>query len=769
MSDNQAFDIAVPTFTAVFNNATGKIDLNWEAPTDELIAGSRLGSYVIAYREGNFPSSSYSEDIEDVFEKYLVEFVANVNGLAYSFTLPEPSVATYSFIVYPVFFKTGEVFGIDGRPKLLTYTIMPEIEVPLYSANDMTLDFDYNIYIRNGFKTSNTSYNLNVISKVNNFGEFSNVSVDATTDIYNSINGLSLNVADDKFYSIEDRNSSNIYTVVDKNGNLISTTPNLFISAAQQYPPTKWVLTNNLGDVFVHFSSFGTFTAGRISAIFKMFPNITTAYSSYSIPSANYTVETLPDVDGLNKYTITTNNTLGLKERQFITFDNPQINHGIVTNVIDNESFTVVTKNEISFGSDKAIYAYNYELVAGNFFSSNTTTTTFSSNYFHANVGYYASKGFILGNFYYYMRKDNNNVKHFVKLNLITGALTEIGLNTTNDYNAVTYSEHDGFAYAITNSRLVKKNIETNETTVVAGDATLTGNVDGSGSVVRFFNPVDLVSLDDKIIILDEVKTSSTLDPLYRTNILRMYDITNDIVSTINLTDEQPVEVEDETAGDGDVSSSIGGNVGLGIGNYIADIPPYNSVTPDPVTVRDPENNIIGVVPMPVGLEPDSVVTFRKNGDRLYILVNGRVIWTYRLSPIRLYNFNSTGYRGWYTIGTNNEIETPESAITYPVFDSLYYVFNGTVVEPMASTDILFTYGKNYVGQSLIVYEDGTVIVDRVIDNDDVLYSAYVVRGGRNYRIFNNQKAPSPLLPRWVVDAIVNSNLYEYLFEVEEV
>ena len=775
MAEREDLDVAVPTFTAHYNNSTGKIDLNWTAPTD-IPEGYKIGGYQLVYRIGAWEYNSNNMPVDEFFEYNGVTLIGSTSGLFYPF-IADLFVDTYSFAVYPTFFKTGEALGYNGRIKLLTYSKEEPVAVPLYQANDMTKDLSGNVYIRNGYQTSDTVGALSVISKISNTGEFSNVSANATQTpkgfTYSSASGLTYNVSDDKIYSVEDDRG---YTVLDSSGNLISFFNKMWNDPGNVYSLTNYTISDSAGNVYIHFMQHPESVLGGtqyVNFIFKMFPNVSSKYSTHNLKGNVTWVEQQANVGDLYKYKIYTENTFGLKEKQFITIDSLGTNHAIVTEVQTNVSVTFVSKNPFTFNPtgviNKNLYAYPFEVVAGGLYRQNETHT-FTDNYFDTNIGYSASKGFIAGNFYCYMRKLNQDSTdtEFIKVNLTSGEITSIGTNTANTYKAVVYSNYDGYAYAITDYALYKKDVLNNTTTFVAGDnvAPLTsGNVDGQGATVRFFKPVAMVAIDNNIIILER-KSVSSGDPLYNSNVIRVYNITTNTVGTVNVTQAQPTEVKDEDSGNGDVSGS---GVGLSFGGYIADIPPYNSVTPEPVTVRDPENNIIGVIPMPVGLSPDTVVTFRKNGDRLYILVNGKVIWTYRLSPIELYNFNSTLYRGWYTIGTRTPTETPEEAITYPIFDGLFYVFDGQVVEPMASNDILFTYGKNYAGQALIVYNDGTVIVDRVVDNDDIETASYVVRGGRKYKIFNNTYSTSPLLPRWVVDAIVNSGLYDYLKEVEEV
>jgi hypothetical protein len=221
---------------------------------------------------------------------------------------------------------------------------------------------------------------------------------------------------------------------------------------------------------------------------------------------------------------------------------------------------------------------------------------------------------------------------------------------------------------------------------------------------------------------------------------------------------------EETDTGD-DFGVDFGGGTG-GSGGGV-DVKPPVDEGDIKVEIDDPEDPTLPG-PYVSGVSPDDIFSLRKNRDILYILRNGIIIWTYKLNPRQLYNMKSTKYIGWIDRVTGEPIETPEDAVYVNFNYSFDYTFNGTIEEPMASTDILFTYGKHYQGQSLVVWDDGELKIDRFTLEEDLKTADYYVPGGRVFTLSNGKKAKSPLIPYWVLKILVDNNFQQYLVKVED-
>lgn len=234
--------------------------------------------------------------------------------------------------------------------------------------------------------------------------------------------------------------------------------------------------------------------------------------------------------------------------------------------------------------------------------------------------------------------------------------------------------------------------------------------------------------------------------------------------------DPENAKGEDKNVNNGDGDGSGGPGTGLGNNEWVVDVPEVGEVGEDgedkPIVVTNPDAEVVAVIPV-VGLEPNTVITFRKLADKFYLLQNGRIIWTYLLSPKELYYFTSTGYIGWVNRTTKEPIYTPPEFLRIPTFNSLYYVLDAVIEEPGYSRHPLFDGYPKSVAQRLVINNDDSFYIDRVNIEDDIKQAKYTFESGRKYIIAPNVEAPSPLLPRWVIDIIGASDYYAYIKEVE--
>lgn len=217
--------------------------------------------------------------------------------------------------------------------------------------------------------------------------------------------------------------------------------------------------------------------------------------------------------------------------------------------------------------------------------------------------------------------------------------------------------------------------------------------------------------------------------------------------------------------GNGDSDINTGGDSG-GNNKYEFDFKDDNlDGTPETVVVTDPEGNILDIIPI-IGADPGTIWTFRKQLNKFYLLQNGKIIWTYLLSPVQMLKFTSTGYIGWIDKITRQPIATPESAVIRRSFNALYYILDAVLEEEGYSSHPLFNGTKVFIGQTLAVFEDDSFIIDRAVSDEDLNAANFVCFSGKNYVIAPNRIAKSPILPARIVEIIGSSDYYSYLKEV---
>lgn len=756
------YDVAVPEFTAVYNDSTNLLDLTWTsavidrpAPAQDLPAEY----YKIGMREGNFPSGVPITGATTQFDEYGLAYVTTVtDALTYNLNITSWTSVSIGIIpFYKIWYNGGKDFTYqEGRIKLLSYARQFTAANPLLKISDIqsTNDILPNLYIRNGYTAGSTLYNQ--IDKIDFNGGITHITASSSTPSTSTVGPLS-------YYNID----GNVFT--GPNSKIIVTSPNGDI--------TETNINLGSGTTFTDLfnGTDGTLYGminGHINGIVNIDVNSPTSYvdipadSDYVLNSWKSEVhptqlnEATPYgthvkiLQGIDASKFAVGQLISIPQTDSDSLLETPAPRGIVIETSGNElRYVIPITEDIGLKSTKPrVRAYPIYVNIGNVFWQSTTDTNDSQidAWYSMNVGAAAYKGYIVGSDYYYIR-NNPTEKNIVKIDFLSNTITNLGAPAGSNPGDLIVASN-GFMYYSAGTlgapnKLWKKDVTNSNAAVQVATA-------------HTFRNISSIAYGNGFLYLVDYKDSSLT-----TNVINIYDLTTDAVTELTITATQPVVDKNDNSNDGDVNSP-GGN-SAGNSGYIADIPPYDSVNPSPVVVKDPENNIIGNVPIPPGLPANPVFTFRKNGDRLYILVNGKVIWTYRLSPLQLALNPFNGYVGWYQYGTRTKKTTPSGSITYPNLNGLYYVFDGTIEERMWSPDVLFTYGKHYQGQALLVFEDNTVIVDRIVNETDIAKAVFIVGGGRKYKIFTNQTAKSPIIPRWIVDLLIHNGLYIYLHEVQ--
>jgi hypothetical protein len=764
MTTSVKFSASVQSFTAKFNTTTNKIDLTFTEPA-EVTNGSlpKPALYYIGYKEGNFssfvlPGDNYFEQYQLIYVGQSLKIPSNSTSATYSWTPPNNNT-TFSFGIWPVFNFNNENF--DGIIKLLTYNKEVISDKPVLYSQDIDYN-DGNLYIRNGYKINDTvdeHSGPTVISKLNNEYVFNNVSVKDTNVLSSIINKgpICYNHFNNKTYihnyvnlSVFD-NATNTFN----NFRIFETGYQFIDSYATDmfYKDSEWIYFSNANAA--QYSMPG---------LFKFKNNITSIGKNRTVNVTS--VELLETITGysdgegdLRKYKIYTSDTSDFEVGRVISRSvvGSFFPSTVVIEVVANSYVIVLHRGGFVLeGTGNITYRFfSIYLVSGNLTSNQNLNLLPSGVWYNQEIGKTVSKGFYLNNEYYYMRNNNNDTQDFVKINLTTGVITLIGVNTVNKYIDVVYNINDGYAYAITAgtgttnpAKIYRKNISTNSTDFIV-----------DVPVVRSVNRALAMEIDENnnIFILISVVTPNNATDI---SLIYVYNTVTEELFLINYIQEQPTEEENTSDGDGDVTDEAGSGNSIGIGDYTVEIPEVGSPTVGPI--EDPEGNPISPIIPIEGAKPGDIITFRKNGNSFYLLLNGKIIWTYLIPPLEMIKFSSTTYRGWYAKGTKTPIETPEENIIIRTFP-LTYILNAIITEPSYSKDALFDGGTIKLGQTLVVFEDGSLYIDRYSSDEDIKVADYVVYSGRNYTVAPNVIKPSPILPRYIADLIGQTDYYIYL------
>lgn len=369
-----------------------------------------------------------------------------------------------------------------------------------------------------------------------------------------------------------------------------------------------------------------------------------------------------------------------------------------------------------------------------------------------------------------------DNYDSLVKVNPVDGSVTFIanGLKSSSISLGNNYAQDltivNGDVYIAGGSRIIKVAPDGTKTVIAGGDARGIP-ADGAGVSAKFinachitYNPKDgflYVSDTGSVTISSVVTTAGGIRTVSLDGIVGPKDSS---------------DTTDTSAGNADVSG--GSDISLGNNGWSADIPPApGEGTSGTVDITTPEGETIASIPISGGWAPDDVFTFRKDFDKLYLLLNGVIVWSYTLSSIQLMAFESTGYIGWYTRGNKTPTTTPSESVQYPLYGARYYTFDTDIIQQGLGEHPLFARSINKASQALIVHYDENgesfTVEERPYDLD-VQNSPFVVLGGRIYSftlvdIDNNETTytgNSPILPQYVVDMVANSPYHVYLREV---
>lgn len=291
----------------------------------------------------------------------------------------------------------------------------------------------------------------------------------------------------------------------------------------------------------------------------------------------------------------------------------------------------------------------------------------------------------------------------------------------------------------------------------------------GVGTSSRFIAIQDMTVTQQNLYVLEYGNrwTAPVVEGGLPVNItykaIRKVNLNNGQVTTLDIQANIP-NYSSYAYGNSEVIGSFGYD--LGIGDYIVRIPPHpGSLLDEVLQVEDPSGQTIGYITIKGGTRPGDVFTFRKNNDRLYFLINGRVVWTYLLNALQLLAFTSSSYSGFYTTGTRTTVANEDGIVRLPPYGDFNYTVETQIVQDGAGHHPLFARGINLTSNTLMVFNDDTVSFELRPSNDDIVRAIYVVEGGRDYKVQFDIKGPSPILPPEIFDIVAMSDYYYLLKE----
>ena len=761
----------VASFTTAVSKATNTYSFAWGKP---IITGTEQEliptSYVICYSLSSELPTQVST-IGPVYEQYGMELLAEVPGKLANYQISTTNLDFYKDAVWAIYplFDTGTTGVIAGALVFAkTYAASDGLDRSLLRDPRMiTIDDDNNMYfIEDGFLDStNTSYNK-LIGKVTNSKSLSHINGDTNLIDNNTTyeNIISVNSSTNKLLRMSESGGDKI-TIY----NLSNNTVDYSFKLDRLTSIVDSFIWNNKFYIRAAQGSVSEVNAS-ITGIFEVDPSLNPSASGIG-PAGGGTesaMGTFTQEEGTRTFYERTFSHptafANIVEGQvFEQLNNP----GFVKEKVNSTTIKVITTSSSAWTDSSLfkIYFFPVKLYIGRLLGwgvpaggtpTGTTTQSVNTQWWNTvidtnNVTY--TKGFVylddyniampaaFGSVDLASRTFAAGTSHsllYVRRTLRAG--NEIGVGSFSQY-ALSSNGTSG------NSTILYKFVD--------GSWTSFATV-GSAEYLR-----DIVwSSKDNCFYATYKNLTNSFSPVY--DIKRI--TVNGVVEDINDSISDGTGEEKDTAED-DFGLDFGGGTG-GSGGGVTVKPPEDEGDIE-VTIDDPEDPTLPG-PYVTGVSPDDVFSLRKNRDILYILRNGIIIWTYKLTPRQLYNMTSNKYIGWVNRVTGEPIETPEDAVYFNLDYSFDYIFNGTIEEPMASTDILFTYGKHYQGQSLVVWDDGQIKIDRFTLEEDLKTADYYVPGGRVFTLPNGQKAKSPLIPYWVLNIIVENNAQQYLVKVED-
>lgn len=790
VSTKELQEMSVKKFTVKTKAGSTIVNLSWTKPSETPVL------YDLFIFVGNMPGT-----VGDTTIPFLI--VPNGSATSAQFDLAEYGYGFDTFVlgIRPKF-KTSvtqiisDPFG--GTPKFVfgkvVFSKVSNIDINtetiINNPTGITSDTDGNLYTLNGFRTTNTSDNR-VVSKISQDNTVTNLWDAFFIDNDNTPNSQLL-YKDNSFYYIF---SSLIK--FDMSGTL--TTRNVYNAYNVFYSQSPFAIASDGSPNYIYYtneSNIGTSGYSQLAKTINVHglwqhdlnkPDFILTF----IPASGWTgsvINTIVTGSGWLYDALLSNigDTSDLQLGQIIinwttykindVFNNVQIPAVIIAKT--SNSITIRFRgigsslnpdNINNIFNDTPWSVSNDRLISGRFrFISSIPDIPPTSDFYNSNVVGGLGPLVYHEGFMYALRNGPYDFNSIVKINMNTGEATLVadGLRSAIVTNGGRYANGLTIAnnaiYVAGGSRIIKVDFNGTKTVIAGGDA-IGVPTDGTGSEVKFANARHITynSKDGYLYVSDTGTFNGTQYGLIRTVSL------DGVVGPKQATGETNVD-----SGNGDTSAP-GGDFGIGNGGYVVDIPPHPGAgITENVTVTNPEEEVIAVIPISGGWGPDDVWTWRKDGDKLYLLLNGVIVWSYTLSPTEVFVFPSNGYRGFYQRGTRISIFPPIGGIIEtPPLNGYRYVFNTEIDQSGLGWSPLFQRGVNKASQALLVFVDGEgnvsyTVEERPID-ENVKRAAFVALGGRNYIIDENGTiAPSPILPDYVLQLIAATPYNVYLVEV---
>lgn len=732
--------------------------------------------------------------------KHTQTVLGNATSVSFTFTESVIELGLYTFTITPKY-KVTYPWSIDSEivygKALIAKVNSSSLTTNTDLNNPLSLSVDVNdgsIYVYNGYVTTQADWSTGrTVSKINKDNTVVNITTTNNVQASNDTGYNALPYYNDKVYTLKYLSAYNyrLYSLNVKTKAVVEEATNYFSSS--------WFNATFGNKVWADRTTGKLYTAGSYTP-----GGSTTFHGLWLLDDDSFTgTRTIPSDathELLNTTLSSTNtpmytfkitgiDTTGLKIGQVVEVNFASGNQGfyegtwqpIITEITSN-SFTYVIVRSTQFNSNvPTLPASNRymvlrpEILIGGHLVSTYAVGTFPENNFYMNLLLKTiSSGTTFNNKFYGGRYNGSSSRYEVisfdmvtKQTSVLATLPQYALidDITTDSNGNIY---------VAGGKSINKITPTGTVTLLAGRNAAGSSygdapVDGAGTTARFTNINEIVfnPIDNLLYVTDNGSISQSVMSY---NGIRT--ITLDGVVGPKIAEDST----DTSAGNADVNG--GSDINLGNNGWSANIPPApGEGTSGTIDVSTPEGTSIASVPITGGWTPDDVFTFRKDFDKLYLLLNGVIVWSYTLSSIQLMTFTSSGYVGWYTYGSKTPTTTPTENIDYPLYNARYYTFDTDIIQQGLGEHPLFARSINKASQALIVnYDENNQsfsVEERPYDLD-IQEAAFVVLGGRDYSFtlldINNNEITytmnSPILPQYVVEMIANSPYHVYLREV---
>jgi hypothetical protein len=770
----------------VFDVDTNILSLTWEAPPIKTSSTPPIG-YVILYKEGGYEASTPTNDLFSWEGYYNLEFLwfAYPDELSFEIDFSTNINKKLLLAIYPLYYRDF-VTPIKGSGLLTILQLDTftggSLEGAVVLPRGLSVDSEANLYFNNSFLRDPTeSPNYFITSKVTPQNVVTGVEAEMT-NLTTSTTGRPL---------------QSVYSEYDNSVWVTRATGGATTLELWQYKidTNEFKFWGTNGKEFEFGSGNGRLRMRNVIAAnkengFAYFCNPLNLETGVSFRGIWQINPSLPNnrgfLTGTNPAGVSTTVVSGVFDIRFenTSYQNVlQIGDYLThqpSGTFSGNPSVVIEKDSTSFtlrttASVSSTTLANYRLTNVSALCINTIGSTVSNKWYEQTYNDLQNgtdalqQGFVKNNFLYYPATNG-----IIKINLETRELTNI--NTFPGLPlpiSVIETPEDERLFVATISGVYRANDFANFAIYVGGTSVSSTPVDGVGSAASFAGIRGMVYSPDGYIYVTDFRSPGAGQPdiVETSNIRRIGPSTEGSPIGVVGPKEAEVSNEDEESwfdGDGEVSTdpSLPEDQTIGFEEFTYDVPAFDPINPEkPGTFTDPDGNSIPTDRI-IGRAPGDPITLRKDRNKLVLLRDGRVLFTYLLTPEQHSTWTSDAYLGWYEPGTKNRITTPTEFIRFRPVNGYNYILKTAFTERMAATESPFYYGNYMFGKGFLLFDNDTYVYDRALLDDDINRAVYTILGGRKYYYNDTEFLESPILPQWLVDFLAETPLTDNLIEV---